>query len=86
MERVFGYAQASSPGQVGGDGVERQAEAINTYAKAHHLEVVRNYGEEGVSGTTDVRPILANLMVDLEENGHGVKTVISKNGIVLPVT
>jgi len=76
MERVFGYARVSSPGQVGGDGFDRQLEAINAYAKAHRLEVVNFYREEGVSGTSETRPALANLMVDLKHNGHGVKTVI----------
>lgn len=76
MERVFGYVRVSSPGQVHGDGFDRQAEAIADYARAHRLEVVRIYREEGVSGTSDTRPALAELMVDLEKNGHGVKTVI----------
>ncbi|WP_428564633.1 MAG: recombinase family protein [Solidesulfovibrio sp. DCME] len=76
MERVFGYVRVSSPGQVQGDGLARQAKAIADYARAHRLEVVRIYREEGVSGTSDTRPALAELMVDLEENGHGVKTVI----------
>jgi len=76
MERVFGYVRVSSPGQVGGDGFDRQVEAIAAYAKAHRLEVVNVYREEGVSGTSETRPALATLMVDLEQNGHGVKTVI----------
>ena len=76
MERVFGYVRVSSPGQVHGDGFDRQAEAIAAYARSHRLEVVHVYREEGVSGTSDTRPALAELMVDLEENGHGVKTVI----------
>jgi DNA invertase Pin-like site-specific DNA recombinase len=76
MERVFGYVRVSSPGQVGGDGFDRQVEAIAAYAKAHRLEVVNVYREEGVSGTSETRPALATLMVDLEQNGHGVKMVI----------
>jgi hypothetical protein len=75
-ERVFGHVRVSSPGQVHGDGFDRQAEAIADYARSHRLEVVRSYREESVSGTSDNRPALAELMVDLEENGHGVETVI----------
>lgn len=76
MEKAFGYTRVSGQGQVDGDGLRRQEEAIRRYAKASGLEVVKVYREEGVSGTLADRPALAQLMVDLEQNGHGVKTVI----------
>ncbi|HML55342.1 MAG TPA: recombinase family protein [Solidesulfovibrio magneticus] len=76
MARISGYVRVSSPGQVQGDGLARQAEAIADDARSHRLDVVDINREEGVSGTSDDRPALARLMVYLEENGHGVKTVI----------
>lgn len=76
MEKAFGYLRVSSEGQIDGDGFSRQEKAIMNYAKANDLEIVKIYREEGVSGTLEKRPALAELMVSLEQNGHGVKTVI----------
>ncbi len=39
------------------------------------MEVVKIFKDD-ISGTKEDRPALADLMFDLEENGHGVKTVI----------
>lgn len=74
--KAYGYIRVSGQGQVEGDGLRRQEEAIRNYAKAHDLEVVEVFKDGGVSGTIEDRPALARLMVDLEENGHGIKTVI----------
>lgn len=75
-KKVFGYVRVSGKGQVNGDGFTRQTKAINDYAKANGLEVIQIYKEEGVSGTLAKRPGLANMIFDLESNGHGVKTVV----------
>jgi DNA invertase Pin-like site-specific DNA recombinase len=40
------------------------------------MEVVEVFKEEGVSGTIEDRPALARLIVQLEENGHGITTVV----------
>lgn len=74
--KAFGYLRVSSQGQVDGDGFARQEAAIRSYATAHDIELVRIYREEGVSGTVEVRPALADMMLSLEKNGHGVKLVI----------
>lgn len=74
--KAYAYLRVSGQGQVEGDGLRRQEAAIRRYAKAHNLEVVEVFRDEGVSGTVEDRPALARLMVDLEENGHGIKTVI----------
>ena len=76
MAKVYGYIRVSGQGQIEGEGLPRQEEAIRQYAKAHGHEVVTIFKEEGVSGTVEDRPALARLMVDLEENGHGIKTII----------
>ena len=76
MAKAYGYTRVSGQGQVEGDGLTRQEEAIRSYAQAHGHEVVEIFREEGVSGTVEDRPALARLMVDLEENGHGIKTII----------
>lgn len=76
MTKTYGYIRVSGQGQVDGHGLTRQEEAIKRYAKANGLEVATIFREEGVSGSVEDRPALAKLMVDLEENGHGIKTVI----------
>jgi len=76
MQQAYGYIRVSGKGQVDGDGFERQRQAIEACAVASGLEVVQCFQEEGVSGTKEVRPALARMLVDLEENGHGVRTVI----------
>lgn len=76
VTKAHGYVRVSGKGQIDGDGFARQEAAIRSYAKAHGIEVVSIYREEGVSGTTEVRPALAEMLVSLERNGHGIKLVL----------
>lgn len=76
MQQAYGYIRVSGKGQVDGDGFDRQRQAVEACAVASGLEVVQYFQEEGVSGTKEDRPALARMLVDLEENGHGIKTVI----------
>ncbi len=76
MEKAYGYIRVSGMGQVEGDGFVRQEKAIRDYAEANGITIEGIFREEGVSGTLEHRPELARLFVDLEENGHGIKTVI----------
>ena len=70
--KCFAYLRVSGKGQVDGDGFDRQIKAIKNYAKANKLTIEKVYREEGVSGTLEDRPALAEMMVSLEQNGHGV--------------
>jgi DNA invertase Pin-like site-specific DNA recombinase len=74
--KAFGYIRVSGKGQLEGTGLDRQSHAIAMYCKNNNIELVEYFSEEGVSGTLEIRPALASLMLSLEENGHGVKTVI----------
>ena len=74
--KCFGYVRVSSKSQVDGDGPERQEKAIRDYARAHGIGVVEIFTDGGVSGTLEDRPALAEMLVSLEQNGHGVKTVV----------
>jgi DNA invertase Pin-like site-specific DNA recombinase len=78
-KKIFGYIRVSGKGQVGGDGFPRQEKAIREYAKLNNLEIVQIFKEKGVSGTVADRPELAKLLISLEKNGHGIKTVIVEN-------
>jgi DNA invertase Pin-like site-specific DNA recombinase len=77
--KAFSYLRTSGKGQVGNDGFPRQRDAVNRYAKANRLEVVQEFTDEAVSGTTDAidRPGLTDLFVALKANG--VRTVIVEN-------
>lgn len=74
--KAYGYVRVSGKGQVEGHGLERQEKAIRDYADAHGIEIMKIFREEGVSGTLKDRPALAAMFIDLETNGHGVKTIL----------
>jgi len=73
---VYGYIRVSDKSQVKGDGFPRQIKAIEEYAEQNDLEVIHIYKEKGVSGTLENRPALTEMMLDLQENKDGVKTVV----------
>jgi|HubBroStandDraft_1064217.scaffolds.fasta_scaffold74505_2 DNA invertase Pin-like site-specific DNA recombinase len=76
MTTAFGYLRVSGKGQVDGDGFPRQLQAINTYAAAHDLKIVKVYREKGVTGTKESmdRPAFAEMMTALHANG--VRTIV----------
>lgn len=78
MKTCFLYLRVSSQGQAkeAKDGLFRQESACRQWAKLNGYEIAGVYREEGVSGTLEDRPALARLMIDLELNGHGIKTVL----------
>ncbi len=75
MKKAYGYLRVSSQGQLDGDGPDRQRDKIRRYCRANGIKVVGWY-QESETGTKQDRPELARLMVDLENNGDEVKTVV----------
>ena len=76
MNYAFGYIRVSGKRPIKGDGFTRQERSISEYAQKHGFKIVKIYKERGVSGALRNRPALAELIVDLEQNGHGITTVI----------
>lgn len=74
--KVFAYLRVSDPSQVKGGGFDRQEKTIKKYSRENNLQIAEIFKEEGVSGTLENRPALARLLVSLEKNHHGIKTVI----------
>lgn len=74
--KAFAYIRVSDPSQVEGDGFQRQRKAIQDYANQNGIQIQEWYQEDGVSGTLESRPALAELMVSMEQNGHGIKVMI----------
>ena len=74
--KAFAYIRVSGSGQVNKGGFERQLKSIHKYGQENSIEIVNVFQEEGVSGTLENRPALARLLVSLEQNHHGVSTVI----------
>jgi len=74
--QAVSYLRVSGKGQVQGDGFPRQRAAIAAFAKGAKLELVEEFRDEGVSGTTELegRPGLAALLDRIESNG--VKVVV----------
>jgi DNA invertase Pin-like site-specific DNA recombinase len=69
--KAFAYLRVSGKGQIDGDGFPRQRDAVQKYAKAHKVEIVGEYRDEGVSGAKDCfdRPGLTDLFVAIKSNG-----------------
>jgi DNA invertase Pin-like site-specific DNA recombinase len=69
--QAFSYLRVSGKGQIEGDGFPRQREAINRYTRAHSIEIVQEYRDEGVSGTKELadRAGLAALLDAIESDG-----------------
>lgn len=76
MKKAYGYLRVSGKDQVKKGGLSDQEKKIRDYAEKNGIEIAKIYREKGVSGTTENREALVEMMVDLEENGHGVKTVL----------
>lgn len=76
LTKAFGYLRVSGKSQVHGDGFPRQEAALRSYAKAHDINIVKLFREEGVSGTKDIteRPGFMSMMEALHSNG--VKLVL----------
>lgn len=76
---AFAYLRVSGKGQVDGDGFPRQLAAIEAYAKAHNLVLVKVFREEGVSGTKELenRPALLQLLA-AANNGKASVVLVEK--------
>ena len=74
--KAYAYLRVSGRGQIDGDGFKRQREDIDAYAEAAGYEIVGEFREEGVSGTTTEadRPAFAEMVTAILKNG--VRTVI----------
>jgi DNA invertase Pin-like site-specific DNA recombinase len=68
---AFAYLRVSGKGQIQGDGFTRQLEAINRYAKANNIQIVRVFREMGVTGTKDAedRAAFMEMLTALHANG-----------------
>lgn len=74
--KAFGYLRVSGQRQVAGDGFPRQLAAINGYAGAHEIRIVKVFREEAVSGTVEGmdRPTWTELVSATLANG--VRTIL----------
>src|SRR5258708_4853471 len=70
-KQAFGYLRVSGDSQIDGDGFPRQREAIERYAAANNIIVVKYFQEEGVSGTVESidRPAFQDMLTALLANG-----------------
>jgi DNA invertase Pin-like site-specific DNA recombinase len=61
-QTAVGYIRVSSQGQVAGNGLDRQKDAINQYVKQHRMTLDNTFADEGVSGTIKDRDALNECM------------------------
>jgi site-specific DNA recombinase len=76
--KAFSYQRVSGRSQIEGDGFVRQTETIKRYAKANKIEIIQQFRDEGISGTTEAfdRPGLTDLFVAMRANG--VRLVVTE--------
>lgn len=76
--KAFAYMRVSSKSQVDGDGFPRQMDAIQRYAKAHDVEIVEWFREEGVSGAKGIadRPAMQRMFTALHASKGKVRLVV----------
>lgn len=74
MILAFSYLRVSGKGQLDGDGFPRQRAAVNAYAAAAGITIVREFQERAVPGKTEWedRPAWVEMMAAL----NGVETII----------
>jgi DNA invertase Pin-like site-specific DNA recombinase len=67
MTRAYGYLRVSTPGQIDGDGYDRQRAAIEAYAAANEIKIVRFFEERGVTGAAEWsdRPAWVEMVAEL---------------------
>lgn len=77
MTKALAYLRVSDQSQAkkGKDGFPRQERAIQSYAKTHGIKIAGIFKED-FTGTEERRPVLAELLVSLEQNSPGIRTVI----------
>jgi DNA invertase Pin-like site-specific DNA recombinase len=69
--KAVSYLRCSGMGQTTGDTWERQQEAIRRYASGNDIEIMEEFRDEGISGTTEMqnRLGLGACMARVESNG-----------------
>ena len=68
MKNAVAYLRVSGKSQIDGDGFPRQRDRITKWAKANKHQVVGEFCDEGISGTSELsdRPGLAALLDRIE--------------------
>lgn len=76
MTNALSYLRVSGKGQIDGDGFPRQRDAIVKYSRKNQISVLKEFRDEGVSGTKDAfeREGLTDLMLAIKSDG--VRTVL----------
>lgn len=75
--KAFSYLRVSGKGQLEGDGFDRQRDKIQRWAKISGHVIVREFREEGISGTTEAvnRPALTEMIAAAIAEGVSIIAV-----------
>lgn len=76
MTAAFGYIMSPRKGKQRMESLARQRRAIREFAKANGFRLAHIYEESGQSSDLSDRTTLAEMLVDLGEEGQGVRAVI----------
>ena len=70
MEKAIGYARVSTPGQLKGTGLQRQADGIHDYVNDMGLELIEIYDEQiSRSVRWEDRPVLSKVVKECQKHG-----------------
>lgn len=79
-KRAYGYTRVSTEEQVAdGNSLENQRKAIEKYARAHNIEIMGWYVEEGVSAKTAHRPELEKMLEACRNNRGEIDHIVVYN-------
>lgn len=64
MQQAFAYLRVSGIGQLDGNGLDRQRQAVEAYAASNNIEIIEMFEERGVSGRadSDARPAFQGMI------------------------
>jgi DNA invertase Pin-like site-specific DNA recombinase len=71
--KAYGYINFSGTKN---NSEEKQKGAINRFADARDIEIVRFYQEKGVTQNVFEKSPLSELLLDFEDNDQGIRTVL----------
>ena len=80
MKNVVAYTRVSTPEQKKGDSIKSQKRTLTRYAKQHDLEIIRWFGDEGLSGKDATsRPAFQRMVSFVEEQPEEIQGILTRD-------
>jgi site-specific DNA recombinase len=76
MNNYYAYLRVSTENQKNEQTIQIQEVAIKEYAEKNNINIVKMFEDDGVSGSLEERPALAELFDNLETNDKNIEGII----------